>query len=217
MASKLLCNWGSQSALPKFQCSYSNLLTDFEFKDSTKKGIQGKCNSTKSHPCRRRVLKATANETFVDFGPTVSRKLLHYFINYSITSTKKGIQGKCNSTESHPCRRRVLKAMANETFVDFGPMVSRKLLHYFINYSITSTKKGIQAKCNSTESHPCRRRVLKTTANETFVDFGPTVNLCMAPLHYCNMKCSLALVRTVRFTYLESLITHKEEHTVIPS
>ena len=86
----------------------------------TKKGIHGKCNSTESHPCRQRVLKVTANETFMDFGPTVSRKLLHYFINYSIPSTKKGIQGKCNSMESHPCRQRVLKVTANETFVDFG-------------------------------------------------------------------------------------------------
>ena len=48
-------------------------------------------------------------------------------------------------------------------------------------------RKEERKKCNSTESHPCGGKVLKTTVNATFVDLGPTVS--RKPLHFRNF-CS---------------------------
>ena len=38
-----------------------------------------------------------------------------------------------SDSESHPCGGRVLKAMANETFMDFGPTVSKNILETLLS------------------------------------------------------------------------------------
>ena len=121
--------------------------------------------------------------------------------------------------ESHPCGGRVLKATANETFVDFGIMVSKNILETLLSVTGQWPCHPRIENCWIFVTISNNRQVWWVGNRQILIYFGSlsdkfvsefvhgTIAICA--WHYCNKKCSLALVRTVQIHISWYLADHE--------